>query len=128
MPASEPDVVEVVESHAKLRADEGVRWRVQLARHAVRLEAEDSSCHVLHVVSPTRHDWVAFDGSAGDSRRGQGLLEAFPGLRVGDLLALRADSGAFPDERVGPDAPFNIFSDKYCESPQNSFFSVCLQK
>lgn len=59
--AGEADVVEVVESHAELWADQGVGWGVQLARYAVWLEAENTGCHVINVVSPAGDHWIPLD-------------------------------------------------------------------
>lgn len=65
--ASDANVVEIVESSAKLGANERVCWRVQLTRHTVRLEAEDASSDIIDVVAPSGHHWVPLDRSARNS-------------------------------------------------------------
>lgn len=86
--AGEPDVVEVVEAHAELRAAERVRGRVQLAGHALGLEAEDARGHEVDVGPPARHGRLAVDRRDGDPRGLHGGREVLPGLRLGLLEAL----------------------------------------
>mmetsp|Transcript_400 Transcript_400/g.786 ORF Transcript_400/g.786 Transcript_400/m.786 type:complete len:656 (-) Transcript_400:41-2008(-) len=98
VPPRDPDVVQVVEARRELGADQRVRRRVQLPRHAVGLEAVDARRHEVHVVPPAGHDGVALDGRAGDARGGEAFAEALPGLGEGGLLAVLVEAVA--DEGV----------------------------
>lgn len=107
--AGEPDVVEVVEAHAELRAAERVRGRVQLARHALRLEAEDAGGYEVHVGPPARHRRLPVDRRHRDARALHRGREVLPGLRLGLLEALGAhvhvpEAAAAVDELVLADA------------------------
>lgn len=62
---SQADVVEIIKADAELRADQRVGGRVELASHAVWLEAVDAGSHVVDVVSPAGDHRVALDGFAG---------------------------------------------------------------
>ena len=75
MPASESDVVEIVESEAELRADERIGGRVHFSSDAVGLEAEDARSDIVHVVPPPGDDGVAIDLGAGDPGGGEGTFE-----------------------------------------------------
>lgn len=66
--ARQTDVVQVVEAGAELRADERVGGRVKLTRHAVGLEAENTSGDVVDIVSPPSNNRVPFDGVARNAR------------------------------------------------------------
>jgi len=103
MSASKTDVIQIVESHAELRADEGICGRVEFTSNAVRLEAVDTSSDVVDVVSPTGNDGISVDGLAGDSGRAQTSLETLPSFSIGDGIALTADTGTFADELVRTD-------------------------
>ena len=98
MAAGDADVIQVVESRAELRADQGVGWGVELASDAVGLEAEDASSHEVNVISPAGYNGVAIDCGAGDTCGSQTLLKSFPGFSEGDLFAL---SNAVADKGVG---------------------------
>jgi hypothetical protein len=113
--SSESDVVEIVESEAKLRADEGVGGWIHLSSDAVGLEAEDTCRHVINIVAPTGNNGVAVDFLAGDASGGEGALEGVPGLTVGDLF-LETDPAALPDEGVLAAAAG--WGGRYLESPQ----------
>ena len=63
------NVIQIVEASAELRADQRIGGRVKLSSHAVGLEAEDASSHIVDVVSPTGHDWVPINGGARDASR-----------------------------------------------------------
>ena len=77
MPPSQTNIVQVVESRAELRANQWVGGRVQLTRHTVWLETENSGSHIVNIVAPTCDNRVPFDGGARDPSTGQTLLEAY---------------------------------------------------
>lgn len=58
---SDTNVIKIVESHAKLRTDQGVGRGIKLTSDAVWLETEDSSSHIVNIVSPSSYNWVSFD-------------------------------------------------------------------
>ena len=71
------NVIQIVEASAELRADQRIGGRVKLSSHAVGLEAEDASSHIVDVVSPTSHDWVPINGGARDASRCERLFETY---------------------------------------------------
>ena len=67
MSACQANIIEVIESDAELRTDERVGRRLKLTSDAIGLEAVNTCCDVVNIVSPPCHDWVAFDGGARDA-------------------------------------------------------------
>lgn len=61
MAACQTDVVQVVKSQAELRADKWIGRRVELARDAVRLEAEDTGGNEVNVIAPPCNNGVALN-------------------------------------------------------------------
>ena len=81
------DVVEVVEAGAELRANQGIRGRVQLTRHAVRLETEYAGRDIVNVVAPTCDNRIPFDRGARDPGTRQTLLETCSFIKNGQISA-----------------------------------------
>lgn len=104
MSTSETDVIQIIESHAELRADKGICGGIEFTSNAIRLEAVDTGSDVVDIVSPTSNDGVSVDGLAGNSSRGQTLLETLPGFSIGDVSTFTADTSTFADEFVRADA------------------------
>lgn len=125
MSASEPDVIEIVEPEAKLRADEWIGRRIHFSGDAVRLEAEDAGCDVVYVVSPTCDDWVSIDFGAWHAGSRERAFKGIPGLLVGNLF-FEADAASLADEGVLPAAAESAL--RYLESPQVITSSDFLQK
>ncbi len=100
MAPSQADVVEIVEADAELGLDQGVGRGLQFSSHAVWLEAEDAGCHVVHVVAPAGHHWIALYGVTWNSRCCERALICLPGLCVGQLLALATDSCTLSNESI----------------------------
>lgn len=55
------------------------------------------------------------------------LLEAFPGVGIGDFVALEALACTLSNEGIAPFAAEDE-TRKYLESPQVVFFGLCFQK
>lgn len=99
MPASEPDVVKIVKTKAKLGADERIGWWVHLSSNAVGLEAKDSCCHIINIISPTSNHRISIDFLARNSRSCQRSLERVPSLFV-CYLFLQTNSATLANESV----------------------------
>ena len=125
MTTSQSDVIQVVEPHAKLRADQRISRRVEFACHTVGLEAKDTSCHVVDVVTPACHHWISFNRLAGNPRRGQRPFESLPSFRIGDFSSCRTDAAALSNEGILAYATTSQIS--YIELLQVSRFSVLRQ-
>lgn len=61
MSTSQADIVKVVKTDTELWADERIGWWIKLARNTVWLKAEDTSCHVVNVITPTSNNRIPFD-------------------------------------------------------------------
>jgi hypothetical protein len=61
MTTCDTDVVQVIESHAELGADKWIGGRIEFSSDAVGLEAEDTSSHIVNIISPTSHHRVSLD-------------------------------------------------------------------
>ena len=70
MSSGESDVIQIVESEAELRANERISGGIHLSSHTVRLEAENSSCNVVYIISPTGDDGVSINFFARNSSSG----------------------------------------------------------
>lgn len=64
MSSCQADVVEIIESHAELWANQRISRRIQLSGDAVRLETVDASCNVVNIISPASNNWVSLNGLA----------------------------------------------------------------
>lgn len=95
----ESDVIEIVEPEAKLRADEWIGRGIHLSSHAVRLEAENASRHVIHIISPAGNDRVSIDLGARNPRSRKRAFKGIPSLLVCDLF-FEADAASLADEGV----------------------------
>jgi len=115
VPSGEANVVQVVEPEAELRADERIGRGVHLAGHAVGLEAENTSCHIIHIISPASNDRVSVNFFARYSSRGEGAFEGVPSFFIGDFL-FEADTASGSDEGVLSAAAEWYVG--YLESPQ----------
>ena len=61
MAPSQPNVIQVVETEAKLWADEGISWGVELSSNAVGLKAKDTRSNIVNIISPTRNNRVSIN-------------------------------------------------------------------
>ena len=82
MSTRESDVVKVVESQAKLRANERVGWWFKFTCYAIRLETKNACCYIIHVISPASNHWIAIYCCTRNSCGCQGFLEAFPSFLI----------------------------------------------
>tara|TARA_B110000285_G_C15121395_1_gene617384 strand:+ start:2127 stop:2447 length:321 start_codon:yes stop_codon:yes gene_type:complete len=92
VPSCDTNVIQIVESSAELRADQRIGWWIKLTSHAIWLEAEDTSGHKVHIVSPSGDDWVSVDGCARNSGGGETLLESLPGISEGNFLSFLTEA------------------------------------
>lgn len=95
----ESDIIEIVEPEAKLRANEWIGWGIHLSSHAVRLEAENTSRHVIHIISPAGNDRVSIDLGARNPRSRKRAFKGIPSLLVCDLF-FESDAASLADEGV----------------------------
>lgn len=87
MSSGDPDIIQVVKSNAELRADQRVgRW-VQLTGDAVRLEAVDTCCNEVDIVSPPGYNWISIDSSARHSSTCEAFFVALPGISISHSLS-----------------------------------------
>ena len=80
--SSKTDVIQIIESQAELGADQRVGRRIQLASHAVRLEAEDACCHEVNIITPASDHWVALNRSARNPGTRQRCLKTWMNLVI----------------------------------------------
>jgi hypothetical protein len=80
--AGDPDVVEVIESKAKLGLDQWVPGRLALPRDAEGLEAVDARRDKVDIGAPARNDRITRDDVMPDTAGREGLDKVFPGLMV----------------------------------------------
>ena len=100
MTSGQTDIVQIVEAHTELGLDKRIRWRFQLSSYTVRLETEDTSCYIVHIIAPTSHYRVALDGCAGHTSICEGSFVGFPGFSVGQFLTFPANTSTFANEGV----------------------------
>lgn len=99
MATSQSNVVQIVESETELWTDEWISWWVHLACDTVWLEAENTSSHVVNIITPTSNNRVTIDFFAGNSSSCERALEGVPRLLVGDLF-LQTNTASSADEGV----------------------------
>lgn len=87
MSSGQTNIVEIVETSAKLGADQGVRWWFKLTSDTVGLEAEDTCGDKVDIITPSCNDGISFDGSAGNTCSCETLFVPFPGLSESHFLA-----------------------------------------
>ena len=58
---SQTNIVEIIESCTKLRANKGIGWGLKFSSDAVRLETEDTSSNEVNVVSPPSNNWISLN-------------------------------------------------------------------
>ena len=68
VPSSKSYVIQIVESEAKLRADQRISWWVHFASNTIGLEAKDSCSNIINIVSPTGYYRIAVYFGTGNSR------------------------------------------------------------
>jgi hypothetical protein len=67
MSSSDTNIIKIIKSHTKLRADQGVGRRVHFTSDAIRLETEYTSGSEIDIVSPSSNHRVSFNGGTRDS-------------------------------------------------------------
>ena len=100
MSSCKPDIIKIVETNTELRADKWVRRRVELSCNAIRLEAVNTSCNKIYIISPSGDNGVSFNGNAGNASVCEGFLESFPSFGVGNFLSLSSNSCASSNKSI----------------------------
>ena len=100
MTSSNTDVIQIIETNTELRTDQRIGWRVKFTSHAVRLETENTSSHVVDIITPSSNNGVSLDSCAGDLLASETVPESLPALSVGVLLASLAKTILSSNEGV----------------------------
>jgi hypothetical protein len=90
MTSSHTNVIQIIEANAELGADQRVGRRVKFTSHTVRLETENTSSHVIYIISPSSDHRVSLNSSARDFLTTETVPEALPALGVGVFLIVLA--------------------------------------
>jgi hypothetical protein len=102
---SQTDIVEIIETSAKLRANKGVGWWVKFSSHTVRLEAENTCSDEVDIIAPSGDDGISFNGSAGYTCGSETLLVTLPCFGNGHLFTF---ANTVADEAVLSSATNNM--------------------
>jgi len=99
MSSGQPDVIQIVESEAELRTDQRVGWWVHFTCYTIGLEAKDSCCNIVNIVSPAGYYGVAVYFCAGNSSSCKRFFKRVPSFFVGYFL-LQTNAASFADKSV----------------------------
>lgn len=99
MTTSETDVIQIIETNTKLRANQRISRRIHLSCHTVGLKTKDPCCHIINIVPPAGYHRISVYLRTRNSSSCQRTFEAIPSLFISDLF-LESDAASLPYETI----------------------------
>ena len=105
MSASQTNIIQIIKSNTKLWANQWICRRIKLSCYTIRLEAKNTSCNKINIISPSSNNRISFYCLAWYSSSCKRFLEALPSITVCNLFTLSSNSCSFPNKCISANAP-----------------------